>query len=400
MPDDGSQDEAARNARTEQRGASDLASLFAHREAEGSDPAAVQLEDIHAMFENQPTEAIRTAGMPTAGAASISAETGAGSSAGITRAELNKARLNRAIEHSVGDGSMHLFSESGAIEPDPAAGAHPTGPLPRSLPARHEPEHAAPGYGITRPQLIAMGVGAVITLIGIGWTMMTPAVPVPVPVAVKPSPTVTVDPARVAKVNDSIDALAGGVQAAQASAGSFEAPLAGIAGYSDDAARIAADTARQAFAAATAAVKVPEKVGATSDTATLDQRERDVATAQTALTAATTAFHNAIGTFRQSILAYAATAVETNADADESFRTAATDAAAALANSDPFGPPAFAPWDAWRTALANLVADEARVIDEQNSYSGGSGTSSGGTDTSTPQDAAPSAPANPPAATP
>ncbi|MGN8026945.1 hypothetical protein [Microbacterium sp. 22242] len=291
---------------------------------------------------------------------------------------------------TAGEGSAEppadgLFAEPANATPSPRPGS-----TPRKIPAMHEPEHAAPGYGLTRSQRIAMGVGAVVTMLGAGWALAAPASSGPV--GETPSPIATVDPARAAAVADGIDALAGALQSAEASAGSFAAPLAAMAGSSDETARAAAEAARQTYAAALAAVKVPAKTGATSGNAVLDEAERGTAAAQHALTAATTAFRAAISAFTQSLPAYAETAVATDADADESFRTAVTDAAATVAATDPLGPTAFTTWDAWRVALAALHEDQARAVAAQSSTDSGTtdsgttdsgGTDSGGTDSGT-----------------
>jgi len=255
--------------------------------------------------------------------------------------------------------------------------AHPyTHSFPAPLPARPEPQHAQT-YGFARPQAIAMAVGLVITAGGAGWALAAPAASAPV--TVQASPSATVDPERVTTVNDSVDALAAAVTTAKATADSFTAPLAAMAGSSDESARLAADAARQAYVAAIAAVKVPKPAGKGATNASLDQLERDVAAGHTTLTAATAGFRGAITTFRQSIPAFAATAVADNPDAAEPFRIAATDTAAAAAASDPFGPTPFAAMEAWRNALAALIADQARAVAEAESNGSGGSGGSGGT---------------------
>ncbi|MGO4680945.1 hypothetical protein [Microbacterium sp. 2MCAF23] len=261
----------------------------------------------------------------------------------------------------------HLFDEAERV-------AHPyTHSFPAPAPARVEPLHASPKYGMSRPQVIAMAAGLVVTALGAGWALATP--PPSSPVTVVASPTATLDPARMAKVDDSVGALAAAVKSEQARADSFAAPLAAMAGSSDESARLAADAARQAYIAALAAVKVPKLPTKNATNASLDQVERDLAAANSTLTAATAGFRAAITTFRQSIPAFAEIAVADNGDAAEPFRTAATEAASAAAASDPFGPTPFAAMDAWRSALAALIADQARAVAEaQSSGSGGTGT--------------------------
>ena len=261
----------------------------------------------------------------------------------------------------------------------------------RPIPFPHAPEHAAPTYRMTRVQLIAMGVGVVVTLAGAGWALATPTVPVPTVVA---APAATVDPERVAKVGDEVDALAAAVQAAQTSATSAAAPLAAMAGYSDEPARVAAEAARQAYVSALGALKLPAKTGTTARNAALDQQERDIAAAQSALTTATGAFRAAIASFTQALPAYAATAIADNADADESLRAATTQAAATVAGTDPFGTTAFTTWDQWRTTLSALVADQARVVAERNASESG-GTDGSGSPTPTQPTTAPE-PTTPP----
>ncbi|VXB72606.1 conserved hypothetical protein [Microbacterium sp. 8M] len=296
----------------------------------------------------------------------------------------------------------HLFD-------DAAAEAHPyTHSFPAPVPARPEPLHAAPRYGLGRAQAIAMAAGLVVTAIGVGWALATPTPPVALAASAAP----TVDPARVAKVDDSITELDAAISAARTRADSFTAPLAAMAGSSDEPARLAADAARQAYVAALAAIKVPKPAGSSASNAVLDQRQREVAAGQASLTAATTAFRNAIIAFRQSFPAYAEAALADNPDAAEPFRTAVTEAAAAVAASDPFGPTPFAALDAWRSALAALIADQERAVAEADSRdsgttdgSGGSGgsddtgTSTGGGTTSEPTSTPPAESTQPPAVT-
>ncbi|MFB7843162.1 hypothetical protein [Microbacterium sp. NPDC056052] len=328
----------------------DLSSLFPHEHQEK--PEAGQHDDVGILFP----EPVRT---PRSAARQDPVE------------DLHLAPADVLIDTAEG----HLFDEA-------ETEAHPyTRSFPAPVPARPEPLHAAPRYGIARPQVIAMAVGLVITAAGAGWALATPGASAPV--AVQASPTATVEPERVAKVNESVDVLATAVQTAQASADSFTAPLAAMAGSSDESARLAADAARQAYVAAIAAVKVPKPAGKSATSASLDQLERDVAAANTSLASANAGFRGAITTFRQSLPAFAATVVAENADAAEPFRTAATETAAAAAASDPFGPTPFAALDAWRGALAALIADQARVVAETGtSGAGGSEGSpgSGGTD--------------------
>lgn len=358
MPDDrlnGDDSPTAGGAQSDdgaQSDGGDLSSLFEH--AQEMDPGAAYRDDVGALFA-QPTTWVASPG---------SAES-----------------------------PTNLFAA-----PD-SGGQRRRRTQPRSMPIpfRHEPEHAAPTYRMTRPQLFAMGVGLLVTLAGAGWALATPAVSTPTALA---SPVATVDHERVAKIGGEVDALAAAVQAAQASAASFEAPLAAMAGSSDEAARGAADAARQAYASAIAAVKVPAKPGSVDRSSALDQTEHDIAAAQSSLDAATTAFHAAITSFAQTLPAYAATAVADNADADEAVRTATTQSADAVAGTDPFAPTAFATWDGWRTAHAALLADEARVISEWNSSgsggSGGTGGDGSGSPPPAPVSPDPAPPAQPP----
>ena len=334
----------------------DLSSLFPHEHEEV--PDADRHDDVGTLFADPTPTPSRPATLP-----------------GPIDDDLRLTPATVLIDTAEG----HLFDEA-------ATEAHPyTHAFPAPVPARPEPQHAQ-SYGFARPQLVAMAIGLVITAAGAGWALASPVASAPV--AVQASPTATVDPDRVAKVDGSVDALAAAVATAQASADSFAAPLAAMAGSSDESARVAADAARQAYVAALAAVKVPKPAGKNATNTSLDQLERDVAAANASLTAASAGFRSAITTFRQSLPAFAATAVADNADAAEPFRTAVTDAAAAAAAADPFGPTPFAAMDAWRNALAALIADQARAVAEAGSSgsggsggTGGNGGTSGGTTT-------------------
>lgn len=360
----------------------DLSSLFPHEHDEI--PDADRHDDVGSLFADPTSAPSRPATLP-----------------GRLDEDLHLRPATVLVDTAEG----HLFDEA-------ATEAHPfTHAFPAPALARPEPQHAQT-YGFARPQMIAMAIGLVITVAGAGWAL---ASPVPsAPVAVQASPTATVDPDRVAKVDGAVDALAAAVTAARASADSFTAPLAAMAGSSDESARLAADAARQAYVAALAAVKVPKPAGKNATNASLDQLEREVAAANGSLSAASAGFRGAITTFRQSLPAFAATAVADNADAAEPFRTAVTNAAAAAAASDPFGPAPFAAMDAWRSALAALTADQGRAVAEAGSSrsggtggSGGSGGTSGGTTTEpttttppAPDTSTPPAPADPGPTTP
>lgn len=329
----------------------DASSLFAHDPE--PDPEAVQHDDVGILFGDlmTPTDQV---------------DLGASNDPAHPDEGLHLAPETTLIDTAEG----HLFDEAETV-------AHPyTHAFPAPAPARPVPQHAAPRYGIGRPQVIAMAVGLVITAAGAGWALSTPVAESPV--AVSPSPTVTVDPERVARVNESVVALAAAVKAEQTRADSFAVPLAAMAGSSDESMRVAADAARQAYVAALAAVKVPEPPAKNPTNASLDQLEREVTAATSSLSAASSGFRTAITTFRQSIPAFAATAVADNADAAEPFRTAVTEAAAAAAAADPFGPAPFAALDAWRNALAALIADQARAVAAADS-SGSGGSGGGGT---------------------
>lgn len=356
----------------------DLASLFDHHEDEVS---ATPLEDFSALFAAPGDVAPTEKGAPASDEPETADPHGAGTDA-------EAAVMPAPGEHRDPDDDLDLHLQAptalidtaeGHLFDDAATEAHPyTHSFPAPVPARPEPQHAAPRYGLGRPQAIAMAAGLVVTALGIGWALATPAAPAPV--VVSATPTSSVDPARIAKVNAAVDSLDGAVKAAQTSADSFASPLAAMAGSSDESARLAAEAARQAYIAALAAVKVPKSAGKSATNVQLDQLEREVASRQASLTAAISGFRGAITTFRQSVPGYAATAVADNPDAAEPFRTAATDTAAAVAASDPFGAMSFAPWDAWRSALAALIADQARAVAESDSSgSGGNGDTGTGT---------------------
>ncbi|MCE4027339.1 hypothetical protein LXM50_15295 [Microbacterium sp. Au-Mic1] len=381
LPRDGAGTAAAANGERPQPGdgsAFDLSALFPHEHGPEQAAGESHHDDVGALFADlAPSQQIPA----------------------VRQDEVDDLHLTPAtalIDTTEG----HLFDEA-EIE------AHPyTHSFPSPVPARPEPQHAQT-YGFARPQAIAMAVGLVITAAGAGWALATPAASAPV--TVQASPTATVDPERVANVNESVDTLAAAVVAAKTSADSFAAPLAAMAGSSDESARLAADAARQAYVAAIAAVKVPKPAGKSATNASLDQLERDIAAGHASLTAASAGFRGAITTFRQSIPAFAATAVAENADAAEPFRIAATDTAAAAAASDPFGPTPFAAMEAWRSALAALIADQARAVAEGESSgsgrTGGTGTSGGTTTEPTvpptePSSPPPSDPSQPPVSTP
>jgi len=356
----------------------DLASLFEHHE---DDVSTTPLEDFSALFAGSGDVARTDKGAPASEEPETTDPQGPATEADA--AVLPAPGEHRAPEDDL---DLHLQEPTALIDTaeghlfdDAATEAHPyTHSFPAPVPARPEPQHAAPRYGLGRPQAIAMAAGLVVTALGVGWALATPAAPVPV--AVSATPTPSVDPERIAKVNAAVDSLDGAVKAAQTSADSFASPLAAMAGSSDESARLAAEAARQAYVAALAAVKVPKSAGKSATNVQLDQLEREVASRQASLTAAISGFRGAITTFRQSVPGYAATAVADNPDAAEPFRTAATETAAAVAASDPFGAMSFAPWDAWRSALAALIADQARAVAESDSSgSGGNGDTGTGT---------------------
>ncbi|WP_251445608.1 hypothetical protein [Microbacterium sp. USTB-Y] len=235
---------------------------------------------------------------------------------------------------------------------EPAAAATPEadGGLPRG----------GPGAGLSRSQLIAMGVGVAITLAGAGWALAAPGAPASAPTSV-PSPTP--DAARVAAAIDAIDQLSARVTTAKSTATAFAAPLAALQGASDEAARAAAETARQAYEGALAAVVVPGKPGRNIDAAALAAVEKSTADAGSALDDASMTFHAAISVFIGTMPGYSVTAVAANSDGSAELRDAVTRAASAMASSDPFTPPGFAPWDRWRAALAALIADATGTTD-------------------------------------
>jgi|GEM_PF-3162342 len=250
------------------------------------------------------------------------------------------------------------------IRTGPGAAEEPAAPAADVVPAAmsENAPPAGPGGGLTRPRLIAMGVGIAVTLVGAGWALAAPGASAPVPT---PSPSATVDAARVAAAIDGIDRLAAQVQTAKTSAAGFAAPLAAMQGASDETARAAAEAARQTYDRAIAAVAVPAKPSPTADTATLTAVEKNTSDARDALTAAGIAFHTAITTFIGTMPGYAVTAVAANSDGARDLRDAATKAAVLMASSDPFTPPGFAPWDGWRAALAALVADATGTTSQQ-----------------------------------
>lgn len=357
----------------------DLASLFDHHE---DDVSATPLEDFSALFAGPGDVARTEKGSPASEEPETTDPQGPGTDA-------DAPVMPAPGEHRNPDDDLDLHLQAptalidtaeGHLFDDAATEAHPyTHSFPAPVPARPEPQHAAPRYGLGRPQAIAMAAGLVVTALGVGWALATPGAPVPV--AVSATPTSSVDPARIAKVNAAVDSLESAVKAAQTSAESFSSPLAAMAGSSDESARLAAEAARQAYTAALAAVKVPKSAGKSATNVQLDQLEREVASREASLTAATAGFRGAITTFRQSVPGYAATAVADNPDAAEPFRTAATETAAAVAASDPFGAMSFAPWDAWRSALAALITDQARAVAESDSSGSGGGTGDTGTGT-------------------
>lgn len=338
----------------------DLGGLFSHDDDVVQDLAVPPADSVTALFATTPQPSVP-----------------------IPASADDALHLAPAPERRPDTAEGHLFDQA---EPE----AHPyTHSFPAPIPARPIPHHAAPRFGLGRSGLIAMTIGIVVTAAGCAWALATPQAPAPVAVASTPTPTV--DPARVAKVHDSAAALVAAVADAQKSAVAFAAPLAALQGSSDEPARLAAESARQTYVAALAAVKAPSALKNETN-ATLDQAERQIATGQSSLAAATAGFKGAIRTFWQSIPAYAATAVQDNADAEESFRTAVTTAAAAVAGADPFGPTPFAAMESWRTALAALVADQARAVAESESNS--SGYTDG--DTGTGTGSQPSTPSTPP----
>ena len=235
--------------------------------------------------------------------------------------------------------------EAAAAETSEADGGRPRG---------------GPGAGLSRSQLIAMGVGVAITLAGAGWALAAPGAPASTPTSV-PSPTP--DAARVTAAIDAIDQLSARVTTAKSTATAFAAPLASLQGSSDEAARAAAETARQAYEGALAAVVVPGKPGRNIDATALAAVEKSTADAASALDDASMTFHAAISVFIGTMPGYSVTAVAANSDGSAELRDAVTRAASAMASSDPFTPPGFAPWDRWRAALAALIADATGTTD-------------------------------------
>ena len=253
---------------------------------------------------------------------------------------------------------------------------------------------------LTRGQLIAMGVGVVVTLAGVGWAVAAPSSARPVPTA-----SATADPARAIKAGAAIDGVAAQLKESQGVAAEFGPPLAALQGASDEPARAAAESARQVFVQALAQVKVPAKPPRTADEAALAAVEKDTAAAQNAIITARAAFHSAISSFVGTIPGYAVQVVKDNADGSADLRKAATSAAIAMAASDPFTPPWFGPWDAWRAALAALIADAGSSSGDQPWTDDGDGGGTGGTDTpavpsAPPVDPAPSQPPAPDPPTP
>ena len=244
------------------------------------------------------------------------------------------------------------------------------------------PQRTGRAVRLTRGQLIAMGVGVVVTLAGVGWAVAAPSSARPAPTA-----SATADPARAVKAAAAIDGVAAQLKESQGVATEFGPPLAALQGASDEPARAAAESARQAFVQALSEVKVPAKPPRTADDAALAAVEKDTTAAQNAIITARAAFHSAISTFVGTMPGYAVRVVEDNADGSSDLRKAATTAAIAMASSDPFTPPWFGPWDAWRAALAALIADAGGSSGDQPSNGDGGG--SGGGD-------APAAPSAPP----
>lgn len=279
---------------------------------------------------------------------------------------------------------------SAPTEPAPTAPTVADGSEPESLLDEFEEplRPALAGGRLTRSQLIAMGVGLVVTLAGVGWAVAAPS-------AAKPTPSASAaaDPGRARKAGASIDELNAQVQAAKGVVAEFEAPLAAMHGASDEPARAAAESARQAYAQAVAAIVVPAKPSATADGATLGAAERGVKAGQDALLTAGAAFHNAISAFVGTMPGYAVKAVDDNDAAAEQLRTAVTAAAMKVASTDPFTPPKFAPWDSWRAALAALLKDTGDdSADQSSSSGGGSEQTSQGSNAPQPADPAPPPP--------
>ncbi|MBS1698030.1 MAG: hypothetical protein JST25_06470, partial [Actinobacteria bacterium] len=258
---------------------------------------------------------------------------------------------------------------------------------------------SSPGTGmrvrLTRGQLIAMGVGVAVTLAGVGWAVAAPSTAKP-----QASPSATMNPGRASAAASAVDDLAAQLKEAQGVAAEFAAPLAALQGASDEPARAAAETARQAFATALTAVVVPAKPSRTADAAALTTVEMSTSVAHDAIIAASTTFHAAISKFVGTMPGFAVQAVEDNSDASDDLQKVATSAAIKMAGSDPFTPPWFGPWDAWRAALAALIADANGSSGDRPS-TGGGGTPDGA-DTPPAPSAPPAdpAPSDPPSTDP
>lgn len=192
--------------------------------------------------------------------------------------------------------------------------------------------------------------------------------------------------ARVDRINADIDALTTALEASRGSAASFADPLARMAGVSDDAARTAAEQAREAYVTALDALVVPEEAdeaergdidtevlaeveaeqaSVDARSAELDRLAADVAAVRSALAEEDAAFHAAIAAFVATIPAYGAGVVEENPEAEESFRAAVTETAQTVSTTDPFAPNGFAAWDGYAAAVGALRADEQRAVEER-----------------------------------
>ena len=253
------------------------------------------------------------------------------------------------------------------------------------------PQRTGGAMRLTRGQLIAMGVGVVVTLAGVGWAVAAPG-------SMRPAPTAsaTADPARAVKAAAAIDGVAAQLEESQGVATEFGPRLAALQGASDEPARAAAESARQALVQALSEVTVPAKPPRTADDATLAVIEKNTAAAQDAIITARAAFHSAISTFVGTMPGYAVRVVEDNADGSSDLRKAATSAAIAMASSDPFTPPWFGPWDAWRAALAALIADAGGSSSDQPSNGDGGGPGGGDAPAAPPAPPVDPAPTQPP----
>lgn len=353
------------------------------------------LDELFARFDHQPEP-----GAAESGVAGLFADDPVAEEPPV--GELFTAELHAAAPPAVDPTAADPLAEEPEAAAPPAspashAPAPPAPPAPGEAAAAETSEadggrpRGGPGAGLSRSQLIAMGVGVAVTLAGAGWALAAPGAPASTPTSV-PSPTP--DAARVTAAIDAIDQLSARVTTAKSTATAFAAPLASLQGSSDEAARAAAETARQAYEGALAAVVVPGKPGRNIDATALAAVEKSTADAASALDDASMTFHAAISVFIGTMPGYSVTAVAANSDGSAELRDAVTRAASAMASSDPFTPPGFAPWDRWRAALAALIADATGTTDSQPPVDTG-------TTPAAPEPApAPSAPTPPDPATP